>query len=55
VVFQFEVNGHGTVQNFIPDLGAPLKGHAPLTISLADKTGHVWTWKFQRPIRSCIQ
>ena len=55
VVFEFEVNGHGTVQNFTPDVGAPLKGRAPLTISLTDKTGHLWTWNFQRPTRSCIQ
>ena len=55
VVFQFEVNGHGTVQNFIPDLDAPLKGRAPLAIVLTDQAGNVWTWNFQRPTRSCIQ
>ena len=48
VVFQFQVNGHGTVRNLTPELGTPLKGRAPLTISLTDTTRHVWTWTFDK-------
>lgn len=55
VVLQFEVNGHGTVRNFTPDLDAPLKGCAPLTICLTDQAGHVWIWEFEKPTRRSIQ
>jgi hypothetical protein len=55
VVFQCEVNRNATVRSFNPDLNAPLKGLAPLTISLTDQKGHVWSWKFEKPTRRCIQ
>jgi hypothetical protein len=53
VLLQLGANRNGTVRDFSAD--APLKARVPLTISLSDKAGHVWSWKFDKPGRSCIQ
>jgi hypothetical protein len=55
VVWQLELNARGAVRNLAPDLDVPLKGRAPLTISLCDQAGHVWNWNFGKPASSYIQ
>ena len=53
VLLHLAVNGDGAVQDFTVD--TPVKARAPLAIVLTDQMGNVWTWKFEKPTRSCIQ